>query len=295
MEKTDLNLLMTFMDVYRQGSYTLAAQELGISQAAVSQQIRRLEDQLGKKLFVRQGRSIAPTAHAMFMADKLEQADSLIHQAVSERSFKVYCQEMFVFQLNHLDLEMQPSPLSEAELLDDLRKHRVDLVLDHTTVQDGSLIREELVSEDIVLTASVNHPRLKGEITEEQFFQERQVAFAAIRQGGDMYTTLADDPKPRKVVYKTSSLMTMLTYISTSDKIGFTPARLFRIFGKGLQLQQLTLPIKLKNIPCFMIYHRRDRDDPVHREKREMIKALLQRPVSPEQMFCYHSDGPPET
>jgi DNA-binding transcriptional LysR family regulator len=42
-------------------SFTLAARELGVSQAAVSTQIRNLEDRLGVKLFLRKTRAVALT------------------------------------------------------------------------------------------------------------------------------------------------------------------------------------------------------------------------------------------
>ena len=43
----DLNLLRTFLAVYRSGSFTGAAQLLGLSQPTVTTQMRALERQLG--------------------------------------------------------------------------------------------------------------------------------------------------------------------------------------------------------------------------------------------------------
>ena len=48
-----LNGLRAFEAVARHLSFTRAAEELAVTQTAVSHQIRRLEDQLGRKLFVR--------------------------------------------------------------------------------------------------------------------------------------------------------------------------------------------------------------------------------------------------
>lgn len=48
-----LNALRAFEAAARAGSYVGAAQELGVSAAAVSQQVRHLEDYLGKQLFMR--------------------------------------------------------------------------------------------------------------------------------------------------------------------------------------------------------------------------------------------------
>lgn len=51
----------TFLEVCRQRSYTRAAEELHISQPAVSQHIRQLEQQYGCALFAKAGRGIEPT------------------------------------------------------------------------------------------------------------------------------------------------------------------------------------------------------------------------------------------
>ena len=48
-----LSQLQTFIAAYRLGSLTKAAAQLGITQPAASQQIRALEAQIKKPLFVR--------------------------------------------------------------------------------------------------------------------------------------------------------------------------------------------------------------------------------------------------
>ncbi|MFB6837773.1 LysR family transcriptional regulator [Streptomyces sp. NPDC056361] len=57
----DLSLLRTFVAVHRAGSFTRAAALLGLSQPAVTSQIRTLERQLGRPLFLRQARGVTPT------------------------------------------------------------------------------------------------------------------------------------------------------------------------------------------------------------------------------------------
>lgn len=59
-----LNGLRAFEAVARLSSFTLAAAELNVTQTAVSHQIRRLEDELGIKLFVRRHRTLALTREA---------------------------------------------------------------------------------------------------------------------------------------------------------------------------------------------------------------------------------------
>ncbi|MBI5263468.1 MAG: transcriptional regulator GcvA [Bradyrhizobium sp.] len=59
-----LNGLRAFEAAARHLSFTQAAAELNVTQTAISHQIRRLEEELGLRLFVRQNRSLSLTAEA---------------------------------------------------------------------------------------------------------------------------------------------------------------------------------------------------------------------------------------
>ncbi|MEV6397687.1 LysR family transcriptional regulator [Streptomyces sp. NPDC051907] len=61
MSRPELVTLRTFLSVYRTGGVAKAADSLGISQPAVSQHLRALEESVGRPLFARAGRGIAPT------------------------------------------------------------------------------------------------------------------------------------------------------------------------------------------------------------------------------------------
>ncbi|MBX7552753.1 LysR family transcriptional regulator [Streptomyces sp. NPDC004232] len=80
----DLALLRTFVTVHRAGSFTRAAALLGLSQPAVTSQIRTLERQLGKPLFLRQARGVTPTTIGDELAHKAApHLDALVEIAES--------------------------------------------------------------------------------------------------------------------------------------------------------------------------------------------------------------------
>ncbi len=56
----DLTLLRSFVAVIDCGSIQLAAARVGRSQSAVSMQIKRLEEDVGRHLFQREGRNLRP-------------------------------------------------------------------------------------------------------------------------------------------------------------------------------------------------------------------------------------------
>lgn len=80
----DLALLRTFVTVHRAGSFTRAAALLGLSQPAVTSQIRTLERQLGRPLFLRQARGVTPTTMGDELAHKAApHLDALVEIAES--------------------------------------------------------------------------------------------------------------------------------------------------------------------------------------------------------------------
>jgi LysR family transcriptional regulator, glycine cleavage system transcriptional activator len=82
-----LNAIKAFEAAARLGSFTRAAQELGVTHGAVSRQIRLLEDWLGTKLFLRTSRNAVPTrAGADLLAEARPALDRLASAALRVQS-----------------------------------------------------------------------------------------------------------------------------------------------------------------------------------------------------------------
>lgn len=72
-----------FEAVARLGSLSLAAVEFGITQSAISHQLRELSEELGEKLFVKSGRGIRLTETGKRMAEELTAAIARIESSVA--------------------------------------------------------------------------------------------------------------------------------------------------------------------------------------------------------------------
>lgn len=79
-----LNALRAFEATARLSSVTAAAQELGVTHSAVSQQIKHLEGYLGQKLFDRPGRRIQPTPAALAFLQDIRPAFDTIAAAADQ-------------------------------------------------------------------------------------------------------------------------------------------------------------------------------------------------------------------
>jgi LysR family glycine cleavage system transcriptional activator len=82
-----LNALRAFEAAARTGSYVAAAEELGVSPAAVSQQVRNLEEFLGKQLFMRFNNRVSLTDAGQMIfvgtSDALQSISALTEQVMS--------------------------------------------------------------------------------------------------------------------------------------------------------------------------------------------------------------------
>lgn len=78
-----LNALRVFDAVAQQSNFRLAAEQLNVTQGAVAQQIRKLEDDLGIRLFVREAHGVALTDAGRAFLPNIRRAFELIGDATA--------------------------------------------------------------------------------------------------------------------------------------------------------------------------------------------------------------------
>ncbi|MEU8773104.1 LysR family transcriptional regulator [Streptomyces sp. NPDC048606] len=167
----DLALLRTFVAVHRAGSFTRAATLLGLSQPAVTSQIRTLERQMGRPLFHRRARGVTPTAVGDELAHKAApHLDALLRIAETEREVAGALRTLHLAgPPEFLSLRVLPAlaPLvgqgqtlrtaftSDAEqALDGLAAGQHDLVVTTSRPRGGLFSASPLCDEDQVLVAA---------------------------------------------------------------------------------------------------------------------------------------------
>ena len=138
-----MSALATFEAAARLGSFTHAATELGVTQAAVSRQIKVLEDDLNTRLFVRanrrvvlttSGAALASTVSNAFtsMADMIEtirqpfSADTVTVGASLAFSHFWILPRLAGFRAEHPDIKLK---LVADDSITDLRRDRLDVAI----------------------------------------------------------------------------------------------------------------------------------------------------------------------
>jgi LysR family glycine cleavage system transcriptional activator len=163
--------LRAFEAAARHLSFTKAAAELGVTQTAISHQIRRLEEQLGLKLFVRGTRQVMLTREAQGFLPAVRRAFDDLRRASAELtrpgrasvltvttlpSFaaKWLVPRLAGFQEAHPEVEVRVSTSSQ---LVDFRRDDIDVGLRYGKGDWPGLRADWLMSEDVFPVCS---PRL---------------------------------------------------------------------------------------------------------------------------------------
>lgn len=138
-----LNALRAFAAVAESNSLSAAGRDLNVTHAAVSQQVRALEDFLGLQLVVREGRGVALTPEGERLYEGLRSGFDTIRETVDEllqddvvRPLNITMTPSFAiswlmprindFRLNHPDIELMLNPTAEVV---ELRPGGVDLAI----------------------------------------------------------------------------------------------------------------------------------------------------------------------
>jgi DNA-binding transcriptional LysR family regulator len=199
-------LLQTFLAVAQSLSFTRAAESLGIRQPTVSQHVRRLEESVGRPLFVRDTRSVALTSDGEAMAGFAREI-----LAAQERAVGYFTGSHLSGRLRFGvtdDLALTPLP----RILRDFRQlyPRIDLEL--AVMQNDSLLRR--IESGHLDVAFVKRNANTPTIARGQLVRRDQLVWSAV----DGMRLDPDQPVPL-VVYQAPSLSRSVS-VQSLEKAG---------------------------------------------------------------------------
>ncbi|WPO41337.1 transcriptional regulator GcvA [Tardiphaga sp. 42S5] len=158
-----LNGLRAFEAAARHLSFTNAASELNVTQTAISHQIKRLEEELGLKLFIRQNRALAltpqghdylPGVRAAFndlrlATDRLKRRDNdhvLTVSTLASMASKWLLPRISAFQRAHPDIDVR---ITTSTSMVDFKSGDVDAAIRYGRGQWPGLRADWLTADDL--------------------------------------------------------------------------------------------------------------------------------------------------
>ena len=301
----DGNLIRIFLTVLEEGSVTAAAGRLELTQSAVSHALKRLNGLVGTPLFVKRGRGIMATAHAMALEPK---ARDLLQGLKSFAAKETFDPRTARWSLTIAANDLQRDLILpvfwrslEAVAAD------VKLRVIPSEVPSVELLRAERC--DLVLTP---HPPQGGEAMQRQLFKDQYVCYydASCRRApktmqeylaADHATVVHPNGVPlqfdrmlgrlglqRRIVVEAPSFAGVSAFLRGTKLLASMPRLLNSHVMRGFQMAPLPLKgdgaRRAQVLSMYLVWHRRAHLDPAH-------QWLRQRLVEAAQLALKSDDG----
>ncbi|MFT4099294.1 MAG: LysR family transcriptional regulator [Rhodoblastus sp.] len=290
-----LRLLLAVLDT---GSVTAAADELGVTQSAVSHGLQKLRAILRDPLFVKSGRGVVATAHAQSLAIRARSllADmqdfsrgAYFDPATAELSLVIAANDLqrdlllpgFSLALEHavkkLALRIIPA---DAPMPDILREGTCDLLITPFPPEGADILQRSLFRDDYV--CFYDSARRAPPRTREDYLAARHVTVVYPDRTKLVFDTAMEKAGfSRDFAVAVASFSGVAAFLRGTDRLATLP----RLLGPGLMRDFAAAPVpgrpKGADLAMSLVWRRRDALDPamtfvrnlMFRHAREAVRA----------------------
>ena len=293
--KLDLNLLVVFDTVYATRNISRAAEQLSLSQPAVSNALTRLRALLHDPLFVRARRGVEPTVKATQIADAVHNALQMIRQQLApgsldlstyRRHFRILMADVFepIMMPPLLKVVAERAPHVTVEVIGaygtdfvrQIREGLLDLAAYVFPPFANDLASEHIVDSDLVLVARRGHPGIGKSLDLATFRALPHVVMVPeVRNVIAAPTTLRAQGIERREVYCISRIGAMPAIIERTDLVGMLPRWYVFEIARNFDIVAHELPVAIPNQPGSVSWHAKNEADPGHRWLRETLMTAF--------------------
>lgn len=193
-----LQQLRYFLAACEHGSFTAAADALYIAQPSLAEQVRRLENELGVRLFVRTGRRLTLTeagsnlqTHAKRVMAAVDGAIASVKGTKELRggtaslgtfgvAYRYFVKEVVTtFVARHPDVSVRVIGQHSFEVIEKIRRGELEAGLVALPVDESGLVVEPVMSDEI-LYAALSGPDTAEPMSVERLAQTRFIVYEAV-------------------------------------------------------------------------------------------------------------------
>jgi len=290
LRRLDLTLLLVFLGLLRHRKALHVAGDLGLTQSAISQALKRLRDIFGDELFLRRPYGMEPTAVALALEAPVTQAVEALRGALgSSRLFDpvvasgevriaaLDAQQATVIPLFAARLREQAPglrlsvlPLARRAAIEALTDGQVDLSLGLLWDIPETVSGERLFNETYLVVGRAG--LLPEPLDLNAYCAAKHVLVAP---GGDLRgivdTHLEALGRTRNVVLGLPGFLSALAAVAGSDALATLPARVALTFAPSFGLVTAKPPLTIRPFPVSVFWHRRNDADPRTRWLRSQL------------------------
>jgi DNA-binding transcriptional LysR family regulator len=296
----DLNLLVTLDALLRQRSVTLAADELGLSQPAVSRALGRLRDLLDDPLLVRSGHSMVPTPRAMSLIEPLYASLTAVRRtleppgefdaASAQRAFVISAADttqavvlpplLAYISGEAPGVEVSTAPFRSTDgLFEKLASGEHDLGVSRFESPPEGIRTEFLYHDRMVCLVREDHPRIRRKLTMKRYLAEAHLAqesSSPVERPFTIEGLLAKQGLKRRVVCTVGDLAMAPYVVARTDLICSAPGETIRPYAEGLKVRVLEPPFEAPGFRLQLAWHERSDTDPAHAWLRNTVLSLFE-------------------
>ena len=297
IRRIDLNLLVVFDVLVRLQSVTRAAEELGMSQPAMSLALNKLRSAFADPLFVRRSRGLSPTPRAEQLAVPVRQVlDQIRNDVLRQQSFEpATTDRTFTFNMADVgELVFLPRLCAHlravapganirivatppVQLADAMQSGDVDLAVGYFPhLQGAAMYQQRLFSHSFVCIVRKDHPVFRSEITKKQFLEAQHAVVDQEGKSHELFeATLAAQGLARRVVLRIPHFLAIPLVVAESDLIVTVPYAIGMSFAKMASLRILRPPIQVRQAEVKQHWHARFHHDQVNLWIRGVVAELF--------------------
>lgn len=276
-------MLLVFLGLLRHRKALDVAAELGLTQSAISQSLKRLRDIFGDDLFLRRPHGMEPTATALALEGPVAAAvDALRNALGSARAFDPATATGLV-RVAALDAEqavlipplaaklrnlapgltLSVLPLGRGAAMEALSEGRADLVLGYVCDLPDAISGESLYQESFLVAGRPDVLPLAPWIDLDAYCAADHVL---ISPAGDLRGVVDDQlqamGRGRRVILGLPAFLPALAAVAASGALVTLPARVAEAFAPGFGLVTAVPPLAVRTFPVSVFWHRRNENDP---------------------------------
>lgn len=293
----DLNLLVVFHRLLQTRQVSRAAQELQLSQPAVSNALRRLRQLLGDELFVRTPTGMRPTPYAEQLAIPVAQALDTLHAALnvrasfdpasSTRRFTVALSDVgeiyFLPVLMDALAREAPGvklvcvPVSAGGLRDDMASGRVDLALGLLPQLQAGFYQQALFRQRYVALMHASHPLARHQTLGAAAYR-RTAHVRVLAEGtghGRVEEALEQLGLQRDIQLTVPHYVALGHVLASTRLVATVPARFADRAAAPHGLVARPLRLHLPDSTICQLWHEHQHRDPGHQWLRALMARLF--------------------